>query len=55
LEEREEIVDAFERQDVSAEDFVVREGDEGDTFYIVESGTLDVYLSRSGSADLPKV
>lgn len=44
------IVDAFERINFSKGEFIINQGDDGETFYIVEEGTLDVMISPSSSS-----
>jgi cGMP-dependent protein kinase len=43
------IVDAFEDETVTSETFVIRQGESGEKFYIVESGSLDIYVKGAGS------
>lgn len=43
-EEHLAIVDAFESKEVSADVFVIRQGEPGDLFYVVQSGTLDIFV-----------
>lgn len=54
-EERQEIADAFEKLEISAGDTVVRQGEQGDLFYVVESGILDVYLEQPNGNEPAKV
>lgn len=54
-EERYEIADAFEKLEMSAGDTVVRQGDAGDLFYVVESGIMDVYLEQPNGDEPTKV
>jgi cAMP-dependent protein kinase regulator len=42
-EELDELVDVFEPREASAGSIIIREGDEGDAFYVMERGTVDVY------------
>ena len=42
-EQQEEIIDSMEEVKVHAGDSVIRQGEEGDFFYIIDSGTYDVY------------
>jgi len=46
-EEHNAIVDAFEMISVSADTFVIRQGESGDHFFVVESGALDVFVKNS--------
>lgn len=43
------LVDAFESADFNEGDVVIKQGDEGEHFYVVEEGTLDISLYRGGS------
>lgn len=38
------LVDAFESQTVSADTFIIKQGDSGDNFYVVQTGTLVIYV-----------
>jgi len=46
-DEHNAIVDAFEKSTVESGTFVIRQGESGDNFYIVESGTLEIYIKDS--------
>jgi len=46
-EEHNAIVDAFNSERVSSGTFVIRQGDSGDKFYVVESGSLDIFVKTS--------
>ncbi|KNE65375.1 cAMP-dependent protein kinase regulatory subunit [Allomyces macrogynus ATCC 38327] len=43
-----DVVDAMAEKKVAAGEAVIRQGGVGDYFYIVETGTLDVYVARNG-------
>ncbi|RYG65380.1 cyclic nucleotide-binding domain-containing protein [archaeon] len=43
-EEQGAIVDAFEQRTVTSDVFVIKQGENGDHFYVVQSGTLDIYV-----------
>eukprot|EP00026_Physarum_polycephalum_P005060 Phypoly_transcript_05086.p1 GENE.Phypoly_transcript_05086~~Phypoly_transcript_05086.p1 ORF type:complete len:662 (+),score=139.46 Phypoly_transcript_05086:33-1988(+) len=43
--------DAMSQKPVRAGRYVIREGDRGDYFYIVESGSLEVYKKKLGGSD----
>lgn len=43
-DEHNAIVDAFDCQSVTAGSAVIRQGENGDNFYVVESGTLEIYV-----------
>jgi CRP-like cAMP-binding protein len=44
-----DVVDAMAEKHVTAGEVVIQQGGIGDYFYVVESGTLDVYVSRDGN------
>jgi cAMP-dependent protein kinase regulator len=44
LEEQMAIVDAFESRTVSPDIFVIKQGENVDHFYVVQSGILDIYV-----------
>jgi cAMP-dependent protein kinase regulator len=45
--EQKRIVDAFEKVDIVAGETVIRQGERGDHFYVVESGRLQLYIENS--------
>ena len=47
--ERSKIADALETQRFGPGSTIIREGDKGESFYILESGTASVYKSESGN------
>ena len=47
-EELSDLIDAFESADFAAESIVIQQGDEGNHFYVVESGTLDISVRMEG-------
>lgn len=50
-EEHVAIVDAFEAVNVTADTNVIRQGEPGDNFYVVQSGILDIYIrGQNGEA-----
>jgi cAMP-dependent protein kinase regulator len=42
-----DLIMAMSRKDVKKGDVVIRQGDEGDAFYIVDEGTFDIYVLRN--------
>eukprot|EP01035_Chromulina_nebulosa_P019176 gene19176-25021_t len=44
LDEHVALVDAFESITVSADTFVIRQGESGDIFYVVQTGTLNIFV-----------
>ena len=51
-DEQAAIVDAFESFAVPTDTLVIRQGEMGDNFYVVESGSLDIYIKNSESAPM---
>jgi cAMP-dependent protein kinase regulator len=52
-EQANEVLDAMFEKKVNANDKVIVQGDDGDNFYVVDSGTFDVFVSRG--SDEPKL
>ena len=50
-EELQDLIDAFGTANFEADDVVIKQGDDGDMFYVVEEGKLDVMVS---SADVDR-
>ena len=48
-EQQEEIVDAMEEVRVGTGEVVIRQGEEGDYFYIIDRGVFDVYVRRANT------
>jgi len=48
-EELTDLVDACEPVEFAANSIVIKQGDIGDEFYIVESGSLDIYFDENGT------
>ena len=46
-EEHKAIVDAFESQSVGADQFVITQGESGEHFFVVESGSLEIFVKNS--------
>jgi CRP-like cAMP-binding protein len=46
LDEHSAIVDAFESKSLHDDVFVIRQGESGDSFYVVQAGTLDIYVKN---------
>lgn len=51
-EELAELVEVFAPSEASAGSTVIRQGDEGDAFYVMEKGTIDVYEGDTHKATL---
>ena len=45
-DEQSAIVDAFEPYQVDPDTFVIKQGEMGDNFYVVESGSLDIFIKN---------
>lgn len=54
LEEQLAIVDAFESRTVGPDFFVIKQGESGDHFYVVQTGTLDIFV-RGADGEQNKV
>lgn len=48
-EEKADCVDAFYREEYESGTEVIKQGDQGDNFYVVESGALDILVAAKGS------
>ena len=53
-EQRRAVLGLFERRPVRAGDVVIRQGEAGDMFYIVEQGAFDVFLLQQPSGSTPE-
>ena len=42
-----DLIDAFDTKNFAAESVVIKQGDEGDLFYVVEEGKLDVMVTTN--------
>ena len=47
--ELEEFIDVFQRKKFAANETVIQQGDEGETFYVVHLGSLDIFINAGGS------
>ena len=47
VEEKKGIVDAFESVQFKSGDFVIRQGESGEQFYVVEKGSLEIYVKNT--------
>eukprot|EP00123_Amoebidium_parasiticum_P013631 comp22068_c2_seq1/m.32138 comp22068_c2_seq1/g.32138 ORF comp22068_c2_seq1/g.32138 comp22068_c2_seq1/m.32138 type:complete len:355 (-) comp22068_c2_seq1:787-1851(-) len=47
-EQRMEIFDAMFERKCAPDETVIRQGEEGDNFYVIDSGVFDVYISKDG-------
>ncbi len=50
-EEHTAIVSAFENKVVTEGTFVIRQGESGDNFYVVESGALEIYVRNASGVE----
>jgi len=39
------VLDAMEERQVTAEEIVIQQGDDGDNFYVIDSGNYDIYIN----------
>eukprot|EP01029_Cantina_marsupialis_P015032 TRINITY_DN3291_c0_g1_i1.p1 TRINITY_DN3291_c0_g1~~TRINITY_DN3291_c0_g1_i1.p1 ORF type:complete len:768 (+),score=256.59 TRINITY_DN3291_c0_g1_i1:163-2466(+) len=46
-DEQYEVVDSMQQQSLQAGDVIIKQGDPGDNFYVVESGSFDVFVNGS--------
>ena len=46
-DEHNAIVDAYESQNVTEGTFVIRQGESGELFYVVQSGTLEIFVKNA--------
>ena len=53
-DEQQAIVDAFDKEDVDAETFVIRQGENGEKFYVIEEGSVDIFV-KNASGENAKV
>ncbi|XP_035715821.1 cAMP-dependent protein kinase type II regulatory subunit isoform X2 [Folsomia candida] len=53
-EQMQQVLDAMFERRVQAGDFVIKQGDDGDNFYVIESGKYKVYVKMDGEAE-PKL
>ncbi|PWN46280.1 camp-dependent protein kinase regulatory subunit [Ceraceosorus guamensis] len=50
LEQEQDVVNAMKEVRVPAHECIIRQGDQGDYFYIVESGSFEIYIKPTGAA-----
>ncbi len=53
-DEQQAIVDAFDKEEIDADTFVIRQGENGEKFYVVEQGSVDIYV-KNASGENQKV
>lgn len=56
-EELQDLIDAFDTASFKADSTVIKQGDEGDLFYVVETGSLDIMVSSidpNGDSSSPR-
>ena len=51
FDEHNAIVDAFEKRTVDAGSFIIKQGETGDNFFVIESGTFEVYVKNAQGQD----
>ncbi|KAH0474099.1 MAG: hypothetical protein KVP17_000683 [Porospora cf. gigantea B] len=49
LEHKLKVVDAFFPKAISVDETVIKQGDEGDNFYVIKEGCFDIYVTRPGA------
>jgi len=47
-EQLSQVLDAMSERKVKSEECVIKQGDDGDNFYVIDSGTYDVYIDDNG-------
>jgi cAMP-dependent protein kinase regulator len=53
-DERQQVFDAMFQVDFDAGAVIIKQGDDGDNFYVIDSGTCDIYVQKPGD-DEPKL
>jgi len=53
-EELQDLIDCFDKAEFKADTVVIKQGDEGDLFYVVESGELDISMLGSDDGCSPR-
>jgi CRP-like cAMP-binding protein len=53
-DEQQAIVDAFDKEEAEGDTYVIRQGESGEKFYVIEQGTCDIFV-KNGSGDAQKV
>ena len=46
-DEQQAIVDAFDKEEIEPDTFVIRQGENGEKFYVVEQGSVDIYVKNA--------
>ena len=49
------VLDSMFEVKPSAAEIIIQQGDEGDNFYVIDSGTVEVLISKEGGGDPEKV
>lgn len=47
FDEQQAIVDAFDKEEIESDTFVIRQGENGEKFFVVEQGSVDIYVKNS--------
>ncbi|KAH8859343.1 cAMP-dependent protein kinase type II regulatory subunit [Schistosoma japonicum] len=50
-EQKSKVIDAMQEMKVKQGDVVITQGDDGDNFYVIESGTYDIYVRQNQSSN----
>jgi len=51
-EQMQEVLDAMFEKSVKAGDYIIKQGDDGDNFYVIDNGNYDIYVDVSGKQKL---
>ncbi|KAL7515539.1 hypothetical protein ACHAXN_013422 [Cyclotella atomus] len=54
-EELQDLIDAFDTATFKAGDTVIKQGDDGDLFFVVEEGKLDILVSKDGAGSSEEI
>ncbi len=50
-DERQQVFDAMFQVDFDAGSVIIQQGDDGDNFYVIDTGTCDIYVQKPGDAE----
>jgi len=54
-EQMQEVLDAMFERTVDSGDYVIRQGDDGDNFYVIDSGIFHIFVASDGEPTTPQV
>lgn len=46
------VINAMEERKIQVDDIVIKQGDDGDNFYVIDSGKYDVYINKENGPEL---